>query len=54
MSFEVLDPGMLALIQDSGRHGYQHMGVTTGGPMDEFAFFWANRLLDNDLNASQV
>ena len=54
MSFEVVEPGMLALIQDSGRYGYQHMGVTTGGPMDEFAFFWANRLLDNDLNAPQV
>ena len=34
MSFEVLEPGMLALVQDAGRHGYQHMGVTTGGPMD--------------------
>ena len=54
MSFEVLEPGMLALIQDSGRYGYQHTGVTTGGPMDEHAFFWANRLLDNDLNAPQV
>ena len=54
MSFEVLEPGMLALIQDSGRYGYQHIGATTGGPMDEFAFFWANRLLDNDLNAAQV
>lgn len=54
MSFEVLEPGMLALIQDAGRYGYQHMGVTTGGPMDEFAFFWANRLLNNDLNAPQI
>ncbi|WP_341582456.1 biotin-dependent carboxyltransferase family protein [Marinobacter metalliresistant] len=54
MSFEVLAPGMLALMQDSGRRGYQHIGVTTGGPMDEFAFFWANRLLDNDLNAPQI
>ena len=54
MSFEVLEPGMLALVQDAGRHGYQHMGVTTGGPMDEFSFFWANRLLENDLNAPQI
>lgn len=38
MSFDVLEPGMLALVQDAGRYGYQHMGVTTGGPMDEFAF----------------
>ncbi|GBO83426.1 biotin-dependent carboxyltransferase family protein [Marinobacter salsuginis] len=54
MSFDVLEPGMLALVQDAGRYGYQHMGVTTGGPMDEYAFFWANRLLNNDLNAPQI
>ncbi|WP_404364436.1 biotin-dependent carboxyltransferase family protein [Marinobacter sp.] len=54
MSFEVIAAGMLALLQDSGRHGYQHIGVTTGGPMDEHAFFWANRLLGNPANAAQI
>lgn len=54
MSFEVLNPGMLTLIQDMGRQGYQHMGVTTGGPMDEHAFLWANRLLENPLDAAQL
>lgn len=54
MSLEVVESGMLALMQDSGRYGFQHIGVTTGGPMDELAFLWANRLLNNDLNASQV
>ena len=54
MSFEVLDGGMLALLQDSGRYGYQHIGVTTGGPMDEHAFRWANRLLDNPPEAAQI
>ncbi len=54
MSFEVVDPGMLTLVQDLGRFGYQHIGVTTGGPMDEHAFLWANRLLGNPLNAPQL
>lgn len=54
MSFEVIKPGFLALIQDLGRFGFQHMGVTTGGPMDEHAFCWANRLLGNKLNAPQL
>ncbi|MEO9587302.1 MULTISPECIES: biotin-dependent carboxyltransferase family protein [Marinobacter] len=54
MSFEVLDGGMLALLQDPGRYGYQHIGVTTGGPMDEHAFRWANRLLDNPPEAAQI
>lgn len=54
MSFEVLDPGMLTQIQDQGRIGFQHIGVTTGGPMDEHAFSWANRLLNNPINALQL
>ncbi len=54
MSFEVLNAGMLALLQDFGRHGYQHIGVTTGGPMDEHAFLWANRLLGNAPDAAQI
>ncbi len=54
MSFEVVDAGMLALLQDAGRHGYQHIGVTTGGPMDEHAFLWANCLLGNPLDAAQI
>ncbi|SBS29673.1 KipI antagonist [Marinomonas aquimarina] len=54
MAFKVIKPGMLALLQDMGRHGYQHLGVTTGGPMDELAFRWGNALLDNDSNAAQI
>ncbi|GAA0792228.1 biotin-dependent carboxyltransferase family protein [Marinobacterium sediminicola] len=54
MSFKVIDPGMLALVQDGGRSGYQHLGVTTGGPMDEHAFDWANWLLGNPRGAAAV
>ncbi|MFD2177908.1 biotin-dependent carboxyltransferase family protein [Veronia pacifica] len=54
MSFEVLAPGILTLLQDSGRVGYQHLGITTGGPMDEHAYYWANRLLGNDPSAVQL
>ncbi len=43
-------PGFLSLIIDQGRQLHQHMGLTPSGPMDEYAFLWANRLLDNDLN----
>ncbi|WP_207060782.1 biotin-dependent carboxyltransferase family protein [Motiliproteus sp. SC1-56] len=54
MSFEVINPGMLTLIQDRGRHGYQHQGITTGGPMDSHAFHWANQLLGNAAGAAQL
>ena len=54
MSFKVLAPGVLTLVQDLGRTGYQHLGVTPGGPMDEIAFRWANRLLNNPADAAAL
>lgn len=54
MAFKVIKPGVLALIQDLGRHGHQLIGLTSGGPMDEMAFRWANALLDNSDNAPQI
>ncbi|UTW14209.1 biotin-dependent carboxyltransferase family protein [Marinobacterium rhizophilum] len=54
MSFEVINPGILTLLQDAGRYGYQHLGVTTGGPMDEHAFAWANHLLGNAAGSAQL
>ena len=54
MSLQVLTAGFLTLLQDYGRYGYQSIGVTNGGPLDEHAFLWANRLLNNDYNAAQL
>lgn len=54
MSLQITQANFLALIQDLGRKGYQHMGVTAGGPMDEHAFLWANYLLGNESRASQI
>ncbi len=54
MSLNVISPGFLSLLQDYGRFGYQRIGVTNGGPMDEHAFLWANKLLDNDYSCSMV
>jgi biotin-dependent carboxylase-like uncharacterized protein len=54
MAFNVIKPGLLALVQDLGRHGHQSIGLTTGGPMDEVAFRWGNALLDNDANSAQI
>lgn len=41
-------------MQDSGRYGFQGLGITTGGPMDCHAFSWANRLLANPMSCSQI
>ncbi|WAB94972.1 biotin-dependent carboxyltransferase family protein [Pseudomonas citronellolis] len=43
----VLNAGPLSLLQDAGRHGWQHLGVSTGGPVDIHAAAWANHLLGN-------
>lgn len=54
MTLHIKQAGPLSLLQDLGRHGYQDVGVTPGGPMDAHAFHWANRLLDNAAGAAQV
>lgn len=54
MSLEVLQAGPLSLIQDYGRLGQQHQGMSPGGPADQHAFAWANRLLDNPPTAAML
>ncbi|RUO73163.1 biotin-dependent carboxyltransferase family protein [Idiomarina ramblicola] len=50
----IIEPGMRSAVQDFGRFGYLSKGLTRGGPVDEHAFLWANRLLNNDFNAAQI
>ena len=45
----VIQPGVLSLLQDAGRFGQHRIGLTTGGPLDNAAFQWANRLCDNSV-----
>ncbi|PMH44893.1 allophanate hydrolase [Vibrio sp. 10N.286.49.B3] len=52
MGFKVIHPGLLSLLQDSGRFGYQNIGITNGGPMDEHAYHWCNHLLNNPVNTN--
>lgn len=48
---EVLKPGALTTVQDLGRSGRQHQGISVGGAMDRQAARVANVLLGNDENA---
>jgi biotin-dependent carboxylase-like uncharacterized protein len=52
MSFKVLRPGMLTLIQDAGRFGQHGIGLTTGGPVDPQAYQLCNRLLQNPADST--
>lgn len=54
MSLYIEKAGPLSLVQDLGRFGHQDFGVSVGGAMDQHAFGWANKLLGNAADASQV
>jgi len=54
LGFLVKKPGALSLLQDSGRYGYAKMGLTQGGPADKEAFYWANRLCENNADAAVI
>ena len=54
MSMTINQSGFMTLLQDFGRFGWQRSGITQGGPMDEHAFLWANKLLKNEFNAPQL
>ena len=50
----VLRPGLLTTIQDTGRWGYQDLGVPVSGPMDQVAQRLANALLGNARDAATL
>ncbi|MES9873970.1 MAG: biotin-dependent carboxyltransferase family protein [Candidatus Sedimenticola sp. 6PFRAG7] len=54
MGLKVISPGVMSMVVDFGRAGYQHLGVSVGGPMDEFAYLWSNKLLGNHYAASVI
>lgn len=49
---EVLDPGGLCVIEDLGRPGFQHAGVSPGGAADPVAAQVANLLVGNPEDAA--
>lgn len=54
MSFTVIKPGLLSSFQDTGRTGYQHLGLSVGGAMDSRAHRLANLLTGNPENEATL
>lgn len=54
MSLLIERSGALASLQDGGRFGVRHLGVTQGGAADWLSQGWANWLLGNPLQAATV
>ena len=50
MSITILKAGFHDLIQDLGRNGYTHMGISPTGAADNISFRIGNILLGNDVN----
>ena len=44
----------LCLLQDAGRFGVRHLGVTQGGAADWLSMSWANNLLGNAMDAAVI
>lgn len=45
---EILNPGLLSIIVDNGRHGFAHIGVPSSAALDSDAFQRMNSILGND------
>jgi len=53
--FKVLSSGLFSTVQDLGRQGYTHLGITPSGAMDEYAYRWSQKLLcESDGNALEI
>ncbi|MFG6667638.1 biotin-dependent carboxyltransferase family protein [Halomonas sp. HNIBRBA4712] len=50
----VIQAGPLALVQDTGRFGLNHLGITQGGAADWISYRWANWLLGNDPHSAAL
>jgi len=54
MSIIVLDPGTQTTVQDLGRPGYAHLGISASGAADAFSFRIGNQLVGNKPNTAAL
>ena len=54
MTLSILSAGPMLTIQDAGRFGLRHMGVSPAGPVDAAAMALANVLCGNDPGAAAL
>jgi antagonist of KipI len=54
MSLTIIKAGILDTIQDTGRYGFQHLGINRGGAMDRFSAQLSNCLLGKEMDAPVI
>ncbi|MCL2873296.1 MAG: biotin-dependent carboxyltransferase family protein [Defluviitaleaceae bacterium] len=52
MTAEIITPGILTIVVDSGRKGFRKLGIPSSGAMDSLAYKTANILVGNDENSA--
>lgn len=53
-AIKVVKPGFQSSIQDLGRFGYSHLGISISGAADSIALRIGNLLVENDQNAAAI
>jgi KipI family sensor histidine kinase inhibitor len=53
-ALRIVEPGLLATVQDLGRPGLAHLGIATSGALDRRALRAANRLVGNAESAAGI
>jgi len=54
MSLKFIKPGIQTSLQDAGRFGFMHQGVSRSGAMDPLSLQLANWLVSNSLNQAAI
>ena len=54
MSIRILNPGLQTTIQDLGRNGYSHYGVSSSGAADDLSFRLGNLIVGNKENLAGI
>ncbi len=54
MSLRFIKPGMQTSIQDAGRSGFMHQGISRSGAMDSLSLQLANWLVSNPINQAAI
>lgn len=54
MGINIIEPGLLTTVQDSGRTGYQKYGFPSSGALDQRALATANLLVSNDFGEAAL
>lgn len=54
MSIKILNPGLQTTIQDLGRNGYSHYGISSSGAADDLSFRLGNLIVGNKENLAGI